>query len=155
MSTRYGFTLFEVLIALLILSIGLLGLAALFTSGMKSNHGAYMRTQATLLAYDMADRMRANATGVANGDYDSISATPPGSHPQCATSSSTTASDCTPQQIAIFDHYQWDKELQTLLPHGQGTVAKQANSPNYLITVMWDGNQTGSANTQFQTTFRP
>jgi len=55
-----GFTLLEVLIALLVLSIGLLGLAALQTTGLRSNEMASMRTTATQLAYDISDRMRAN-----------------------------------------------------------------------------------------------
>ncbi|HBA32699.1 MAG TPA: type IV pilus modification protein PilV, partial [Gammaproteobacteria bacterium] len=55
-----GFTLLEVLIALVILSVGLLGLAGLQTTGLRNNHSAYLRSQATLLAYDITDRIRAN-----------------------------------------------------------------------------------------------
>ena len=66
---QYGFTLLEVLIALLVLSIGLLGLAALQTTGLRSNLMASMRTQATQLAYDITDRMRANPKGVEAGEY--------------------------------------------------------------------------------------
>jgi len=64
-----GFTLLEVLIALLVLSIGLLGLAALQTTGLRSNQMASMRTQATQVAYDITDRMRANPAGVTAGEY--------------------------------------------------------------------------------------
>jgi type IV pilus assembly protein PilV len=55
-----GFTLLEVLIALLVLSIGLLGLAALQTTGLRSNQMASMRTLVSQFAYDISDRMRAN-----------------------------------------------------------------------------------------------
>ena len=55
-----GFSLIEVLIALLVLAIGLLGLAALQAQGLRFNHDAYVRTQATHIAYDIVDRMRAN-----------------------------------------------------------------------------------------------
>jgi len=55
-----GFTLLEVLVAILVLSIGLLGLAGLMASSIRNNHSAYQRTQATWLAYDMIDRMRVN-----------------------------------------------------------------------------------------------
>ncbi|HLE93281.1 MAG TPA: type IV pilus modification protein PilV, partial [Sulfuricaulis sp.] len=55
-----GFSLIEVLVALLVLSIGLLGLAALQTTSLQYNTGSYFRTQATFLAYDIIDRMRAN-----------------------------------------------------------------------------------------------
>jgi type IV pilus assembly protein PilV len=56
-----GFTLIEVLVTLFILAIGLLGLAGLLFEGMRNNQGSYLRTQASIMAYDMADRMRANS----------------------------------------------------------------------------------------------
>lgn len=55
-----GFTLLEVLVAILVLSIGLLGLAGLMASSLRNNHSAYYRSQATWLAYDVIDRMRTN-----------------------------------------------------------------------------------------------
>jgi len=65
-----GFTLLEVMISLLILSIGLLGIAALQANSLKTNHGAYQRTQAIFLAYDMMDRLRANRTAALAGQCD-------------------------------------------------------------------------------------
>lgn len=62
-----GFTLVEVLVALVVLSIGLLGVAALQLTSLRSNHGSAMRSQATFLAYDIIDRMRANQS---NSDAD-------------------------------------------------------------------------------------
>ncbi|HID48830.1 MAG TPA: type IV pilus modification protein PilV, partial [Chromatiales bacterium] len=67
-----GFTLLEVMIALVIFSIGLLGLAGLQARGLQSNTTAQYRTTAMILAYDMADRIRANSTGVAAGNYDDL-----------------------------------------------------------------------------------
>ena len=64
-----GFTLMEVLIAVLILSIGLLGLASLQANGLRSNFSSYARSQAVILANDMADRMRANLTEAVAGTY--------------------------------------------------------------------------------------
>ena len=61
MTSSRGFTMIEVLIAMVILAIGLLGLAALQAVGMRNNHSALSRFQATLSAYDMADRMRSNS----------------------------------------------------------------------------------------------
>src|SRR5574343_439121 len=62
MKTYTGFTLIEVLIAMLVLAIGLLGLATLQTYSLRSNLSAYTRGQATQLLYDMSDRMRANSS---------------------------------------------------------------------------------------------
>lgn len=55
-----GFTLIEVMVALVILAVGLLGMASLMTRSQQSNESAYSRSQATLMAYDIIERMRAN-----------------------------------------------------------------------------------------------
>ncbi len=65
-SRQSGFSLLEVLIAIVITSIGLLGLAAMQATGLRNNHSAYHRSQATVLAYDIADRMRSNASSMAS-----------------------------------------------------------------------------------------
>ncbi len=69
-SRARGFTLIESLVALLVLSIGLLGIAAMQLASLQANNGAFQRTQATFLAQDIADRMRANRTAAINGEYD-------------------------------------------------------------------------------------
>jgi type IV pilus modification protein PilV len=61
---QHGFTLVEVLVTVVILAVGLLGLAGLQAVSMRNNHSAYERTQAVQLAYDMADRVRANTPAV-------------------------------------------------------------------------------------------
>ena len=69
MTTRHrGFTLLEVLIALLVFSLGLLGMAGLLIVSVKTNHSAYLRTQASFLAQSMADRMRSNMPHVWTAD---------------------------------------------------------------------------------------
>ncbi len=133
-----GFTLFEVLIALLILSIGLLGLAGLQAIGLRNNHRAYLRTQAVLQAYDILDRMRANMQGVTAGDYDSIT-TPVPSIPACAAASPPVS--CTPAQMAQYDSYAWNTENAALLPGGSGTVTRLANG-DYQVTINWTDQMT-------------
>ena len=64
-----GFTLIEALVALVVLSIGLLGVAALQLTSLRSNHGSAMRSQATFLAYDIIDRMRANRAAALTDAY--------------------------------------------------------------------------------------
>lgn len=69
-SRARGFTLIESLVALLVLSIGLLGIAAMQLASLQANNGAFQRTQATFLAQDIADRMRANRNAALAGEYD-------------------------------------------------------------------------------------
>ena len=71
-SPQAGFTIIEMLIAVLVISIGLLGMAGLQTTGIQQSHNSYLKTQASMLAYDMADRMRSNLQGVNAGNYDAV-----------------------------------------------------------------------------------
>lgn len=65
-----GMTLVEVLVALVVVSVGMLGVAALQVSSLRNSHGSYLRTQATQLADDIIDRMRANRKVALAGGYD-------------------------------------------------------------------------------------
>ena len=140
-STQQGFTLLEVLIALLVLSIGLLGLAALQTTGLRSNEMASMRTTSTMLAYDITDRMRANAQGIIDDDYvidtDLIT----------ETVTDCTSNDCTTEQLALYDLNQW-KNAVAKLPGGLAEITQTAGPPlTHTITVRWDENRTGADGT--------
>lgn len=103
-----GFSLIEVLIALLVLAVGLLGLAFLQAAGLRFNNDSYMRSQATLLAYDLVDRMRANRKAAMAGAYCLTSLTP------CETTAPPAAENCadilgcgTPAQLGHYDVSQW------------------------------------------------
>lgn len=135
-----GFTLLEVMIALVIFSIGLLGLAGLQAGGLRSNTAAQYRTIATIQAYDMADRIRANPRGVSNGDYNALDDTSP------ATGNCVTAT-CNATQMATFDYYEWEKSTQNALPGGHGTVSGAGAGSQFTITVMWDEERTGVTGT--------
>ena len=127
-----GFTLLEVLIALLVLSIGLLGLAGLQTIGLRSNQMANMRTTATTLVYDIIDRMRANPQGVIDGDYKIDTATTPSSPPDCRSSA------CDTSELASFDLGEW-KNAIVRLPGGTGEITQVAGTPPVnTITVRWN-----------------
>lgn len=131
-----GFTLIEVMVAVLVLSVGLLGLASLQANGLRQNSSAYMRTQAIIMANDMADRMRANPTEVAAGTYNNIVATI--ADPGCLLAT------CTPDRIAEHDIATWYSSLSEL-PNGTGTVTGDGRL--FTITVMWDDNKVGAAGT--------
>nr|WP_288256245.1 type IV pilus modification protein PilV [uncultured Pseudomonas sp.] len=124
---QHGATLIEVLIAVVVLSIGLLGLAGLQVTSVQSNHSAYQRSQATLLAYDLADRMRANRTEALTNAY-VIN----------FTTSSCNAANPTGTRAAI-DIGEWLRSLACTLPEGAGRVEKTGN----LITihVRWNDNR--------------
>ena len=121
-----GFTMLEVLIALVIFSLGLLGLAGLLTVSVRTNHSAYLRTQAIFLAQSMADRMRANTTGLWAGNYTlSTIATPP-STPGAAVKGTVTdcsvATGCSPAVTAARDIQQWQNQLVAFLPNAGAAI---------------------------------
>jgi type IV pilus assembly protein PilV len=131
-STQQGFSLLEVLMALVILSIGLLGIAALQTIGLKVNHDAYQRTQAVFQAYDIIDRMRANGQGLSAGTYNSVaSGATPGSA-NCASAA------CTPVELAEYDIRTWNQANAKILSAGKGAISSDAGL--YTITVSWSEN---------------
>ncbi len=135
-----GFTMLEVLVAIVVLAFGLLGLAGLQADGLRNNTSAYTRSQATLMAYDMLDRMRANTLGVKNGDYDNLMDTTP-SNPNCITSG------CSIAQLAQTDAYEWSQKLAEVLPSGQGHITGNGTGSLFTITVMWDDRRTGATGT--------
>lgn len=136
----------EVLVALAVLSIGLLGMAGMQLFSMKSSHGAYLQSQASIFAYDLIDKMRANPVGVNNGSYDSSYSSIPGTPPNCQ----STAATCSPIQLASFELAQWKcalgsyendlacsgtLDMTTVLPNGDGKIERNGN--DVTVTVQW------------------
>lgn len=134
-----GVSLIEVLISLLVLSIGLLGSASLQITGLKLNHSSYLRTQAVVQAHDMADRIRANPAGRAAGLYDHIDGIP--QDPKCV----DVDNGCTVAQIVQWDAYEWNTRNAEMLPAGHGTVSR--NGGNYVVTLRWDDEGKGVTGT--------
>jgi type IV pilus assembly protein PilV len=144
---QQGFTLLEILVAIVVLSIGLLGLAALQAVSLNNNQIAYYRSIASQQAYDMADRIRANSVGVAAGNYNALTATIP-ADPDCMTNV------CSAANMAIADHAQWNTNNQRLLPAGVGTVTGAAGI--FTITVSWsEKTAVGNVTQSFVTTMTP
>lgn len=132
-----GFSMMEILITMVVLSIGLLGLAGLQVSGLQNNQSSYYRTVAMQQAYNISDRIRANPAGESAGDYDSISGV--GTNPGCI------STGCTPAQMSQYDQYEWNTDNANLLPTGKGTVTRSGNL--FTVTVMWDDQRTGATGT--------
>lgn len=129
MSTAFGraagLSLIEMLIALLIITVGLLGMAGLQAYSLKNNTSAYHRSQANALAYDVIDSMRANRDVALAGGYN------------LAIGDSPSGSD-----LAGRDLLGWREKLAQLLPSGTGSVS--CNNPVAsvcLVSVRWDDNR--------------
>lgn len=96
-----GFSLIEVLISLIVLSVGLMGLGGLQVAAVKGTNEAHYRTEASLLMMDLADRIRANKEGSDNGSY--LSKTPVSCVTEPSIRCDTVA--CDSNQLALFDLY--------------------------------------------------
>src|SRR3569833_1624024 len=137
-----GFTMIEVLVSVVVLSVGMLGVAGLQATGLCSFLSAFLRSQATALAYDMIDRMRANKTAIMSGAYNAINtATNNYSNPGCITAG------CSAANMAAYDKYEWEALLAARLPSGNGTVAGGGAGSTCPVTVMWDDERNGSGAT--------
>lgn len=136
LTTQQGLTLLEILIALVVLSVGLLGIAGMQATGLRNNHAAYTKTQATALAVDMADRIRANPQGAplyTGLDTNTTNTIP--ANPGCITAG------CTAEEMANFDKYQWSQPLisaaNRILPEGRGVISRNAVNNEFTITLLW------------------
>lgn len=154
-----GITLVEVLVAVLVLSIGLLGLATLQMNSLRFATSGHHRSVATMQAYDLIDRMRANSAGVDTGAYDNPSS-------PSTTAACLTTSGCTATQLAHHDIADWNTHNAQLLPNGAGTVcvdsdptdgtACDGTGTRYSITVSWsERERSGPATHSFFLTFEP
>lgn len=117
-----GFTLLEVLISMVVLAVGLFGLAGLQVMSVRSNTSAYYRSIASMMAYDIMDRMRANPVGLAAGDYDDVNNA--ADNPSCAAG----GVDCSTQQLAFNDLNEWLNKPYKLaqLPGSSASITKVA-----------------------------
>ena len=118
-----GYGLIEVLVSVLVLSIGLLGLAGLQTQSLRFNNEAYFRTQATLLAMDMSDRLRTNFE-TARTNTSSYKFSKSDQIPSSITDCTSTA--CSPSELAQYDFKTWKERAQELLPGARVAVTPDA-----------------------------
>jgi type IV pilus assembly protein PilV len=128
-SRQRGFSLVEVLIALVIMSVGMLGIAGLYVQSMQAGRTATFRHNAVTLAGDVADRIRANPR--AAGAY----AAAGGVDNSCV----AMGVNCSQAQMASHDIFLWTQQAQETLPAGTVTVTFDGTvtPPTYEIEIAW------------------
>jgi type IV pilus assembly protein PilV len=136
-----GFTMVEAMVALVVLAVGMLGIAGLYVTTLRSGGGAIYRMQAVNLASDLADRIRANRT--ANVFY-----LGPAANNNCY---GAAAVDCAPALMAANDLFVWQAQVAATLPSGTSAVnvvaGPTATDPfTYTITITWLGSGDSVAN---------
>ena len=123
-----GFTLLEVLVAMIVLSVGLLGLSGLQTTSLRNNHSAFLRSQATLVTHDVIDRMRANSDSATAGNYDIAYASTP--------TPVSCSGNCTALQVAGMDLVNWRSYVERL-PGGESQISVDAITEVAEVRVRW------------------
>jgi type IV pilus assembly protein PilV len=126
-----GFSMVEALVALVVLGVGMLGIASLYVVTLRAGGSAVSRTQAVNLASDMADRIRANPN--AKTAYEAE-----GADNECVGANK----GCTPEALAAHDLGIWEKQIAALLPAGatgviEYTAAAAGVPSTYTVTVSW------------------
>ena len=171
MAAKYhGFTMIEVLITLVILSIGLLGVANMQMLGLTYNQNAYYRSQASQLANGIVEKMRLNSVAVTagnysggnnNGDAFSLVFDMSASGSSIITSTPTLASDpdcvtnrCTSVQLATYDLINWQNDINLALPKAKDasdvpltTASITIYTGNrFTVVITWGEKQEDTAN---------
>ena len=123
-----GFSLIEVLISLVIIAVGLLGLASLQITGVRNNHSAYLRSQMTFLTYDIVDRMRANRISAEKGNYDL---------------NMNVDAETLIGSIENTDRKQWLENIEKQLPAGDASISTEQDvvGGSHMIVeveIQWD-----------------
>lgn len=135
--SQAGITLLEILVAVVVLSLGILGLASLQLTGLRDAQLAYQYTLASQQVSDMAERMRANLAGINAGNYDDLDywpATPPNRTRDCAQQA------CDAAQIAADDHWLWNAGNRGQMAQGNGRV-QDAGGGAFFVAVAWTDPQ--------------
>lgn len=154
--TQSGFSLIEVLIAVVVISVGFLATARMQIESLRGSQGAYFHSQANFMVREMTDRIRANPDGVSNGHYNNMvtSAGAANNTPSCFNAETL----CSNQQIAQADLAAWSKHLHPggqgannfvpLLPSGdsikaKGSVNLDGATGVFTVSVTWNQSVLG------------
>lgn len=132
--TQKGTTLLEMMIALFVLAIGLLGVLSMQIKSMQFNQSSYYYTQAVYLANDILENMRSTPEaaetyllGLAEAD------------PVAAVDCEVPGVVCTPEQMRNFALAQWRENIASTLSHGRSSISN--NGDFFTITVQFDDSR--------------
>lgn len=129
-----GFSMIEILVTLTVTAVALLGAAGLQMRALRTGQSSQARTQAILMASDMAERMEVNKTAAVAGSYAYTSGTSIPSPTDCSTT------NCSSAQLAQYDLSQWNTQIQALLPQSTSwsvTTSGASNPITYDIIINW------------------
>ena len=139
LSGARGITLIEVLVTLVVSSLGLLGVAILQGKSLQAGHDAQMYSQAAALAYDIAERMRTNDVAVAAGNYNIAMGTAAG-NADCYGNNCNSAA-----ALAAGDLYDWkERFVKTLLPDASASLSYNAGTKITTIIIRWQARGDGN-----------
>lgn len=141
--TQTGVSMIESLVAILVLAIGVMGLAGLQTRSLVETRLTNARANALLLANDLSERMRLNRaaalSSVSTDRYDlAFGSSIAGSPPDCI------ANTCTSNNLRTFDLNEWTRNLRQLLPGGEARIDPPSAAGQIRITFRWRNNVRGS-----------
>jgi type IV pilus assembly protein PilV len=144
-SSQQGLSLIEILVTLVVTSLGLLGIGVLQARGLQSNQDGYLYSQASALAYDMAERIRVNVPAAVAGNYNTTMSNAPAA-------ADCVSADCTSDAaMAAYDLYDWkQRTVKVLLPDASAAISYSA--PNVTITIRWRGFSAGNCDASGGTT---
>ena len=125
-----GASLLEVLVTIVIMAVGLLGLAKLQVSNLRNNQNVLYRTEATFLANDILDSMRV---------LNSVAPHDKAAHYLVATGSGTAAG---PSAVALADVSAWKVRIAQALPDGDGSIS--VNGRIATIRIEWNDRRAGT-----------
>jgi type IV pilus assembly protein PilV len=126
---QVGFSLIESMVSLVVVSVGMIGIASLYGQGLGASRTALFRTQAVNLVADMADRIRMNRQG-------DVAYAGAAADNDCDAAGGAT---CTPAQMAAHDVFEWTAQVAQRLPNGVGAVQYTGTTPpTYTISATWE-----------------
>ena len=136
-----GTTLIEVLVALMLVTIGLTGMMTMQVRGIQQNQSAYLQTQAITIANDMADRIRLNRqAGLTDGYALTLS--------QDAADFSADATSDSGKKLAYADLNGWLSWLSTILPEGDAEIKRAGH--RIIIVVRWNAHRDWGGLSRYQ-----